>query len=82
MEKKKVIIVGALGMDFHLFNRKFRNDEDYEVVAFTYALEQNVGTTSEEKRVYPHELAGDMYPDGIPMYPETMLEELIKKYDA
>ncbi|MCD6127902.1 MAG: GTPase [Methanomicrobia archaeon] len=82
MEKKKVIIVGALGMDFHLFNRKFRNNEDYEVVAFTYALEQNVGTTSEEKRVYPHELAGDMYPDGIPMYPETMLEELIKKYDA
>lgn len=80
MEKKKIVIVGALGMDFHLFNRKFRNNEDYEVVAFTYAGEQNVGTTSKNERIYPHELAGDMYPDGIPMYPEIMLESLIRKY--
>lgn len=82
MEKKKIIIVGALGMDFHLFNRKFRDNEDYEVVAFTYAAEQNVGTTSDEARRYPPVLAGDMYPEGIPMYPEPMLEELIKKYNV
>ncbi|MEA1993527.1 MAG: GTPase [Euryarchaeota archaeon] len=82
METKRVIIVGALGMDFHLFNRKFRDNEDYEVVAFTYAAEQNVGTTSEGERRYPPELAGEMYPKGVPMYPETMLEDLIKKHDV
>ena len=82
MEKKRVIIVGALGMDFHLFNRKFRDNDDYEVVAFTYAAEQNVGTTSNDERRYPPGLAGKIYPEGIPMYPETQMEELITKYNV
>ncbi len=80
--KTKVIIIGALGYDFHLFNTYFRNNEDYEVVAFTYASEQNVGTTEEEERKYPPELAGKLYPNGVPMVPEYRLIETIKKYDA
>jgi predicted GTPase len=80
--KTKVIIIGALGYDFHLFNTYFRNNEDYEVVAFTYASEQNVGTTEEEERKYPPELAGSKYPNGIPMVPEYRLIETIKKYNA
>ncbi len=82
MAKKKVIIIGALGMDFHTFNQVFRDNPEYEVVAFTIASEQNVGTTGEAQRYYPAELAGSLYPNGIPMYPETQLEELIKRYDV
>ena len=80
--KTKVLIIGALGYDFHLFNTYFRSNEDYEVVAFTYAGEQNVGTTEEEERKYPPELAGKLYPNGIPMVSETRLIEMIKKLNV
>lgn len=78
----KVVIMGAAGSDFHTFNVYFRDNENYEVVAFTMAAEQNLGTTEEGFRSYPPELAGKLYPNGIPFYPESKLEEVIKKYDA
>ncbi|MBY8991478.1 MAG: GTPase [Candidatus Lokiarchaeota archaeon] len=81
MNKKKVIIIGALGMDFHVFNTVFRDNDEYDVVAFTIAGEQNVGTTEETERKYPAELAGKLYPNGIPMVSEELLEEYIKKYE-
>jgi predicted GTPase len=76
--KKKVIIIGALGMDFHTFNTVFKNDEDYEVIAFTIAGEQNIGTIDEIEKRYPPELAGKLYPQGIPMVSEEILEKVIK----
>ncbi|TFG02690.1 MAG: GTPase, partial [Promethearchaeota archaeon] len=75
--RKKVVIIGALGYDFHVFNTIFKDDEDYEVLAFTIAGEQNVGTTEETQRFYPSELAGDLYPKGIPMISEDNLEDFI-----
>ncbi|WP_372949593.1 cyclic 2,3-diphosphoglycerate synthase [Mariniphaga sp.] len=74
MAKQKVIIIGAAGRDFHNFNTFFRNNNDYEVVAFTAAQIPDI-----EDRRYPAELAGAFYPDGIPVYAEEKLEELIKK---
>jgi len=72
--------MGAAGRDFHNFNTFFRDNTGYEVVAFTAAqiseLDAGVGI---EKRVYPTELAGDRYPEGIKIYPEERLEELIKE---
>ena len=82
MKKKKVVIIGALGMDFHLFNTVFRDNKEYDVVAFTIAGEQNVGTIENAERKYPAELAGKLYPDGIPMVSEELLEVLIKKNDV
>jgi len=78
MGKKRVVIIGALGYDFHLFNTVFRNNKEYEVVAFTIAGEQNVGTIEGAKRRFPAELAGNLYPEGIPMVSEELLEEIIK----
>ncbi len=75
--KKRVIIMGAAGRDFHNFNVYFRDNENYEVVAFTATQIPNI-----EKRKYPAELAGKLYPDGIPIYPEEELPELIKKYNV
>jgi predicted GTPase len=80
--KTKVIIIGALGYDFHVFNTVFRDNEDYDVIAFTIAGEQNVGTTDEAERRFPAELAGKLYPDGIPMVSEERLEEMIKKHNV
>ncbi len=77
MARKKVIIMGAAGRDFHNFNTYFRDNEEYEVVAFTATQIPNI-----EGRVYPAELAGKLYPNGIPIYPEEQLPELIKKYDV
>uniref|UniRef100_A0A7C4QXL0 GTPase n=1 Tax=candidate division CPR3 bacterium TaxID=2268181 RepID=A0A7C4QXL0_UNCC3 len=76
MKKTKVLILGAAGRDFHNFNVFFRNNHQFEVVAFTATQIPGI-----EDRVYPEELAGKLYPKGIKIYPETMLEELIKKYD-
>ena len=81
MKRKKTIIVGALGYDFHLFNTVFKDNDEYEVVAFTIAGEQNVGTTEETERKFPSELAGKLYPNGIPMVSEDLLEDFIKKYE-
>ncbi len=80
MEKKKVVIIGALGMDFHVFNTVFRDNEEYDVVTFTIAGEQNVGTTEDVERRFPAELAGRLYPNGIPMVSEERLEDIIKQY--
>ena len=80
--KTKVIIIGALGYDFHVFYTVFRDNEDYEVIAFTIAGEQNVGTTDEAERKFPAELAGKLYPNGIPMVSEERLEEMIKNYNV
>ena len=77
-KKRKVVIIGALGMDFHTFNTVFKDDEEYEVVAFTIAGEQNIGTIEEIEKRYPSELAGKLYPNGIPMVSEEILEKVIK----
>ncbi|MFW9960323.1 MAG: cyclic 2,3-diphosphoglycerate synthase [Candidatus Thorarchaeota archaeon] len=77
MSKKKIIIMGAAGRDFHNFNVYFRNNEDYEVVAFTAEQIPGIGD-----RMYPPELAGPHYPKGIKIYPEEKLPELIKKFDV
>ncbi len=75
MPRKKVIIMGAAGRDFHNFNVFFRDNENYEVVAFT--AEQIPGI---EDRIYPPELAGRLYPEGIKIYPEEKLPELVEKF--
>ncbi len=75
MEKQRVIIMGAAGRDFHIFNVYFRNNAAYDVLAFTAAQIPGI-----EGRVYPPELAGKLYPDGVPIHPETDLVPLIKKH--
>jgi len=77
--RKKVLILGAAGMDFHIFNTVFRDKEEYEVVGFTMAGEQNIGTVEAGERKYPPELAGKLYPNGIPIFPETDMEKIIKE---
>jgi predicted GTPase len=74
--KVKVIIMGAAGRDFHNFNVFFRNNDAYEVVAFTATQIPGI-----EGRNYPTELTGPLYPKGIPIYPEVELPELIKEKD-
>jgi len=80
-KRERVVIIGALGMDFHLFNTVFRDNEEYEVIAFTIAGEQNVGTIEGAERKYPAELAGKLYPKGIPMVSEDSLEDFVRKYE-
>ncbi len=77
MSKKKVIIMGAAGRDFQNFNVYFRDNEDYEVVAFTAEQIPGIGD-----RMYPPELSGPLYPKGIQIYPEEKLPELIEKFDV
>ncbi len=77
MAKERVIIMGAAGRDFHNFNTVFRDNPDYEVVAFTATQIPNI-----EGRVYPAELAGKLYPNGIPIYAESELTRLIKEFDV
>ncbi len=77
MKKERVIIMGAAGRDFHNFNTYFRNNDEYEVVAFTATQIPDI-----EGRVYPASIAGENYPEGIPIYPEEELANLIKKYQA
>jgi predicted GTPase len=74
MAKQKVIILGAAGRDFHNFNTFFRNNNEFEVVAFTATQIPDI-----EGRKYPAELAGAFYPKGIPVYAEEKLEELIRE---
>ncbi len=75
MKRRKVIIIGAAGRDFHNFNTIYRNDERYEVVAFTAAQIPDI-----EGRTYPAELAGRLYPKGIPILAQEELPKLIRKY--
>ncbi|NMD31378.1 MAG: GTPase, partial [Chloroflexi bacterium] len=73
----RTLIMGAAGRDFHNFNVFFRDNKDYEVVAFTATQIPNI-----EGRRYPAELAGSLYPEGIPIYPESELQDLIRKYQV
>ena len=72
-QKKNVIIMGAAGRDFHNFNTYFRDNELYNVVAFTAAQIPDI-----DGREYPSELAGKFYPQGIPIFAESEVEKLIK----
>ncbi|NLC12977.1 MAG: GTPase [Chloroflexi bacterium] len=77
MSRIRTIIMGAAGRDFHNFNTYYRDNDKYEVVAFTATQIPNI-----EGRKYPKELAGTLYPNGIDIYPESELPELIKKFDV
>ena len=66
--------MGAAGRDFHVFNCLYRDNRDVEVLAFTAAQIPHI-----EERQYPAELAGDRYPDGIPIYPEARLEPMLRQ---
>jgi len=77
MPKTRVVIMGAAGRDFHNFNLYFRGNEAYEVVAFTATQIPDI-----EGRTYPPELAGSLYPDGIPIYDEADLDALIREHDV
>ncbi|HMS64679.1 MAG TPA: cyclic 2,3-diphosphoglycerate synthase [Ignavibacteria bacterium] len=74
MKKIKIIIMGAAGRDFHNFNVYYRDNPDYEVIAFTATQIPFI-----DDRKYPSELSGKYYPKGIPIYPEDDLLDLIKK---
>ena len=73
--RKRVLILGAAGRDFHNFNTYFRDNEEYEVVAFTATQIPDIAG-----RKYPGELAGKLYPKGIPIYPESDMAKLIKEH--
>ncbi|MBT8253296.1 MAG: GTPase [Flavobacteriaceae bacterium] len=75
MNKKRVLIMGAAGRDFHNFNTYYRDNKAYEVVAFTAAQIPNI-----LNRKYPAALAGSLYPEGIPIYDESELETLIESF--
>ena len=76
-KRKNVIIMGAAGRDFHNFNTCYRDNENYNVAAFTAAQIPDI-----EGRKYPAELAGKLYPDGVPIYAEQDLPGLIKDLDV
>lgn len=77
MTRRNVLIMGAAGRDFHNFNIFFRDNEDYNVVAFTATQIPNI-----EGRVYPAELSGKLYPNGIKIYEEKELVDLIHKLNV
>src|SRR5919204_4838717 len=74
--RTRVLIAGAAGRDFHNFNVVFRDRDDYDVVAFTATQIPNI-----DGRVYPPELAGELYPEGIPILPESALESLVRAHE-
>jgi len=77
MEKTRVLIMGAAGRDFHNFNVFYRDNPAYEVVAFTATQIPNI-----EGRTYPPQLAGTLYPAGIPIHSEGELDSLIHNLDV
>ena len=77
MTERKVIIIGAAGRDFHNFNTVYRDNDAYKVVAFTATQIPDI-----TGRKYPAELAGKLYPDGIPIFAQDDLEKLIKEFGA
>jgi predicted GTPase len=77
MKRKNVLIIGAAGRDFHNFNVYYRNNEACNVVAFTATQIPDI-----DGRKYPSELAGELYPDGISIYSQDQLEELIEELDV
>src|SRR5213596_3931024 len=76
MSRTRVLIAGAAGRDFHNFNLVYRDRPEYEVVAFTATQIPNI-----DGRRYPAGLAGSLYPDGIPILPESALEELVRQHE-
>src|SRR5271157_5607663 len=74
---KRVLILGAAGRDFHNFNVLFRNNPDYDVVAFTATQIPEIAG-----RCYPPQLAGSLYPEGIPIFEEKDLEKLVAEYEV
>ncbi len=77
MKTKNILIMGAAGRDFHNFNVFFRDNEEYNVVAFTATQIPNI-----DGRIYPPELAGKLYPNGIKIYEEKYLTDLIKQLNV
>jgi len=77
MTRKNIIIIGAAGRDFHNFNTFFRDNTEYRVVAFTAAQIPDI-----DGRKYPAELAGSLYPEGIPIHSEDQLPRLIEELQA
>jgi predicted GTPase len=77
MPKRNILIMGAAGRDFHNFNTVYRNNEEFNVVAFTATQIPNI-----EGRIYPPELAGKNYPGGIKIYEETKLPGLIRELNV
>lgn len=75
--KRRVIIMGAAGRDFHNFNVFFRNNKDYEVVAFTATQIPGI-----DDKKYPAELAGELYPNGIEIKPESEIKNLIEEHNV
>lgn len=76
-KRRRIIIMGAAGRDFHNFNVFYRDNNAYEVMAFTATQIPDI-----EKRSYPPVLAGKLYPRGVPIYPERELPKLIKKFNV
>jgi len=76
MARTRVLIAGAAGRDFHNFNLVYRDRPEYEVVTFTATQIPNI-----DGRQYPAELAGSLYPNGIPILPESALEELVREHE-
>ena len=74
MNRTKILIMGAAGRDFHNFQVRFREDPSAEVVAFTAAQIPGI-----ENRLFPPEIAGPLYPKGIPIFPEEKLSEIVRK---
>ncbi len=71
--QRRVLILGAAGRDFHVFNLMYRHDPSVQVMAFTAAQIPHI-----DDRRYPRELAGPLYPDGIPIHPQSQLESLVR----
>jgi predicted GTPase len=76
MTRTRVLIAGAAGRDFHNFNLVYRDRDAYEVVAFTATQIPNI-----DGRIYPAALAGSLYPEGIPILPESALEQLVAQHE-
>ena len=77
MERARILILGAAGKDFHLFNLLYRDEPTVEVVAFTAQQIPHI-----DDRRYPAELAGALYPEGIPIHPEENLPRLIEEMNV
>ncbi|GAI97666.1 unnamed protein product, partial [marine sediment metagenome] len=78
MRQRNILIIGSAGRDFHNFNAYFKDNEEYNVVGFTGS--QQIPGITEKK--YPAELAGNLYPEGIPIYAEEELPRLIKELNV
>jgi predicted GTPase len=76
MARTRILIAGAAGRDFHNFNLVYRDSPAHEVVAFTATQIPNI-----DGRRYPAELAGSLYPEGIPILPESALEQLVREHE-